>query len=101
MISIELTERTITQEWDKEAQEHVQKVAERLIYVNPDAIEVIRGGSDAPEKYASHVRMRSGWDLFVVEAPGLVDALIKRSRNQLRGEEAWYQSNDPMRQQRS
>jgi hypothetical protein len=78
---IRLTERTITQTWNKETQQHEQVVTDSVVYVNPDAIEAFREMGDAPEKYATHVRMRSGWDLFVVEEPWMIAEQLRRRRS--------------------
>ena len=94
MIPIVLTERTISHAWNKELQAEEATATDTEVFVNPERIACWRAIGDAPEKYATHIRMADGWDLFVTEPPGLVDALVRRARNDLLAEQHNYHLGD-------
>lgn len=80
MYPLKLTQRTNTLEWNRETQQDTEITTDTAIYVNPELIEFVAHAIDAPNKYRSHVRMHSGWDLFVLESPRQIDEVIKAAR---------------------
>jgi hypothetical protein len=80
MSFISVTERTIAREWNREKQDHDETVVDNTVTVNSDAIAFYKHTGDAPSRYATHIHLRTRWDLFVIETPGQVEAAIRRAR---------------------